>query len=201
MTREHCFDNASPEIDVARIASFDSFRAYRWLVKIAEPNPKLYGYLRDSDVDLNHVINLLDGAIALCEWRIGSGPKENCIFLPLMDEDAITPLDIVAFSMRDPSRFQTVLGIGAVLGAGELLNPASYWAGGMCHLVRTPLQWMAAGIEFHACVLDAKRAKPLFDWCPGNIAAMDLDHAEELLAAGVIDEKRLFIPNPKAAAA
>jgi hypothetical protein len=38
----------------------------------------------------------------------------------------------------------------------------------------------------------------------GNHALMDyadLDHAEELLANSVIDEKRLFIPNPKAATA
>jgi hypothetical protein len=118
-----------------------------------------------------------------------------------MDEDDSTPLDIVAFSMRDPSRFQTVLGIAAVLGAGELVNPATYWAGSMCLLVRTPLQLLAAGIEFHACVIDAKRAKPIFDWASGNVAAADLDHAEELLTAGIIDENRLFIPNPKAAAA
>jgi hypothetical protein len=187
-------------MNLANIVHFESVRAYRILLETAEPSPRLWSFLRQNGVDCLHVFSLLDGAVALRECII-SGQKEDCILLPLTDEDAITPLDIVAFSMRDPSRFQTVLGIGAVLGAGELVNPASYWAGGMCHLVRTPLQWMAAGIEFHACVLDAKRAKPLFDWCPGNIAAMDLDHAEELLAAGVTDEKRLFIPNPKAAVA
>ena len=41
----------------------DSFRVYRWLVTIAEPNPKLYGFLRDNGVDLNHVLNLLGGAV------------------------------------------------------------------------------------------------------------------------------------------
>ena len=46
-----------------RSAAPDSFRAYRWLVTIAEPNPKLYGFLRDNGVDLNHVLNLLGGAI------------------------------------------------------------------------------------------------------------------------------------------
>jgi hypothetical protein len=47
------------EIDVARIVNFDSFRAYRWLVAIAEPNPKLYAFLRKKGVDLNHAFNLL----------------------------------------------------------------------------------------------------------------------------------------------
>ena len=51
------------EIDLARIVNFDSFRAYRWLVTIAEPNPKLCGFLRGNGVDLNHVLNLLGGAI------------------------------------------------------------------------------------------------------------------------------------------
>jgi hypothetical protein len=200
MTRAHCFDNASPEIDVARIVSFDSFRAYRWLVKIAEPNPKLYGYLRDSDVDLNHVINLLDGAIALCEWRIGSGPKEDCIFLPVMDEDGVTPLDVVMFSMREPSRFGTLLGIGAVLGAGEVLNPATYWGGEPCRLLRTPLEWLVAGIEFCAVILDPSRAKPILAWAPGNLAAMDEEHADKLVDLGAVDPERLVVPLRRAAA-
>ena len=51
--------NAPPK----KSAAPDSFRAYRWLVTIAEPNPKLYGFLRDNGVDLNHVLNLLEGAI------------------------------------------------------------------------------------------------------------------------------------------
>jgi hypothetical protein len=187
-------------MNLANIVHFDSVRAYRNLLETAEPSPRLWSFLRQNGIDCLHVFNLLHGAVALREWTI-SGQKEDCILLPLMDEDAITPLDVVAFSMRDPRRFQTVLGIGAVLGAGELVNPATYWAGSMCSLVRTPLQWLAAGIEFHACVIDAKRAKPIFDWAPGNVAAADLDHAEELLAADVIDEKRLFIPNPKAVAA
>ena len=73
------------EIDVARIVNFDSFRAYRWLVSIAEPNPKLYGFLRDNGVDLNHVFNLLGGAIALCppqllgsEWSEGGLHLSPC---------------------------------------------------------------------------------------------------------------------------
>jgi hypothetical protein len=187
-------------MDLCNFVNFESLRAYRNLLETAEPSASLWTFLRENGVDCLHVFNLLHGAMARREWTIG-GPKEDCIFLPLMDEDNQTPLDVVTFSMRDPGRFQTVLGIGAVLGAGELMNPATYWAGGMCRLVRTPLQWLQSDIEFHACILDHKRAKPIFDWMPGSATAMDLDHAEELLAAGVIDEKRLFIPNPKAVAA
>src|SRR5262245_61706797 len=125
MMQDACTGGTSPEIALAKIVNFDSLRAYRQLVTIATPNQVLYGYLRNNGVDLNHIINLLEGAIALCEWSINGGPKEDCIFLPVMEEDWITPLDIVMFSMRQPRRFGTMLGLGAVLGAGEVLNPAT----------------------------------------------------------------------------
>jgi hypothetical protein len=112
------------EMDLARIVNFDSFRAYRWLVTIAEPNAKLYDYLRFNGVELHQVINLLHGAIARCQWSLGR-PKEDCIAIPVMGDDGVTPLDVVMFSMREPSRFGTMLGLGAVLGAGEVLNPAT----------------------------------------------------------------------------
>jgi hypothetical protein len=187
-------------MNLANIDHFDSVRAYWDLLQTAEPSALLWTFLRQNGVDCLHIFNLLGGAVALRQWDFGRG-KEDAVLIPCMDEDGVTPRDVVAFSLANPARFTTVLGIDAMLGAGEVMNPASYWAGSMCSLVRTPLQWLAAGIEFHACVIDAKRAKPIFDWAPGNVATADLDHAEELLATGVIDEKRLFIPNPRAAAA
>ena len=125
------------EIDVARIVNFDSFRAYRWLVSIAEPNPKLFAFLRKKGVDLNHVFNLLGGAIALCPHSFSgpNGPKEDCIFLPVMDEDGVTPLDVVMFSMANPARFSTMLGLGSVLGLDQVFNPATYWGGEPCRLL------------------------------------------------------------------
>ena len=50
-------------MNLATIVHFESVRAYRWLVTIAEPNPKPYGFLRNNGVDLNHVLNLLGDAI------------------------------------------------------------------------------------------------------------------------------------------
>jgi hypothetical protein len=132
---EACPNSEAPEIDLAKVVNFDSFRAYRWLVTIAEPNQRIYGYLRDKGVDLNHIINLLDGAFALCEWSLDSGRKEDCIAIPVMDEDGSTPVDVVLFSMRDPSRFETMLGLGVVLGLAEVFNPATYWADEPCRLL------------------------------------------------------------------
>jgi hypothetical protein len=201
MIREACSSGASPEIDLAKIINFDSFRAYRWLVAISEPNQKLYSYLREEKgVDLNHVINLLDGAIALCEWRIGSGPNEDCIAIPVMDEDGITPLDVVMSSMRDPGRFGTMLGLGAVLGVGEIMNPATYWGGQPSRLLRTPLEWLQEGIAGCAVVLDPLRAKPILEWAPGNLAAMDDHHGDELVDMDAVDPNRLLVPVQRAAA-
>jgi hypothetical protein len=200
MMREAFSDGGAPEVDLAKIVYFDSFRAYKWLITIAEPNQKLYGYLRDNGVDIDHIINLTEGAIALCEWSMGSGPKEDCIFLPIMEDDGVTPLDVVMFSMREPSRFGTMLGLGAVLGAGELMNPATYWGGEPCRLLRTPLDWLREGIAGCAVVLDPLRAKPILDWTPGNLAAMDDHHADKLVDLRVVDPKRLLVPVRRAAA-
>src|SRR5262245_48004615 len=82
MMQDACTGGTSPEIALAKIVNFDSLRAYRQLVTIAAPSQKLYGYLRNNGVDLNHVINLLEGAITLCEWRINGGPKRGLYFSP-----------------------------------------------------------------------------------------------------------------------
>ena len=47
-------------------------------------------------------------------------------------------------------------------------------------------------------ILDATRAKQIFDWAPGNFGAMDLDHANELVRMGV-DPERIVVPVRRAA--
>jgi hypothetical protein len=193
---EACSNSEAPEIDLAKIVNFDSFRAYRWLVSITEPNQRLYGFLRENGVDLNHVINLLAGAIALCSYSFSGpdGPKEDAVFLPVTDEDGCTPVDIAMFSMRDPSRFGTMLGLGALLGGGEVVNPATYWDDAPCRLLRTPLEWLREGIVGCAVIFDPLRAKPILDWAPGNLAVRDEAHANELVEMGIVDPKRLVVP-------
>jgi hypothetical protein len=197
--REACSDAAVPEIDLAKVVNFDSFRAYRWLIETAEPDQKLYSFLRQHGVDLNHAINLLDGAIARCEWSV-RGPTEDCIAIPVFDDDGMTPTDVTVFSMRDPSRFGTMLGLGAVLGAGEMMNPATYWNNQPCRLLRTPLDWLREGIAGCAVLLDVERAKSILNWAPGKLAATDDRHADELVDMGVVDPKRLLVPVERAAA-
>jgi hypothetical protein len=186
------------EMDLANVIHFDSYRAYKWLLTIAGPDAKLYDYLRAQGVDLKHVINLLDGALARCEWSI-AGQEEDCILLPFMDEDGVRPLDVVMFSMTNPACFDTMLRRGAVLGADEVLNPATYWDGEPCRLLRTPLEWLQEGIEGCAVILDPMRAKPTLDWAPGNLGAMDVDHANQLVAMGAVHPERVVVPLWRAA--
>jgi hypothetical protein len=101
--------------------------------------------------------------------------------------------------MREPSRFGTMLRLGTILGAGEVLNPATYWADQPCRLLRTPLEWLQEGIAGCAVILDPAQAKPILDWAPGNLAAMDVDHAEHLVEMGAVDPARLVVPLRRAA--
>jgi len=121
--------------------------------------------------------------------------------VPAFDEDGTSPLDIVAFSMRNPGRFRTLLGITAILGLGEIFNPSSYWNGTPCRLCRTPLEWLQEGIAGAAVVLDPSRSRSTLDWAPGKLASRDIAHAEALVAAGAVDPKKLVIRVGRSAAA
>ena len=101
------------------------------------------------------------------------------------------------------SRCASRAGIGPSWGAALSLAPLRFstrrpWAGEPCRLFRTPLEWLQNGIEGCAVILDATRAKQILDWAPGNFGAMDLDHANELVAIG-IDPKRIVVPVRRAA--
>ena len=187
-------------MNLAKVVHFDSVRAYRWLLTVAEPDRELYAYLRDEGVDINHVINLVDGAIAIVAGTFTrfTGPTEDAIALPILEADG-TPLDVVVFSMADPRRFRTMLGLGAVLGLDQVMNPSTYAGNMPCQLTRTPLEWLKAGIEGHAVVLDPKLAAPLLKAAPGNMAAEDQRHVRELVRSGAVELRRLMVPVSEAA--
>ena len=48
-------------------------------------------------------------------------------------------------------------------------------------------------------ILDATRAKQILDWAPGNFAAVDVNHADQLVAMGAVDPERLFVARRRAA--
>jgi hypothetical protein len=79
------------ELDLAQMVNFDSSRPYRWLVSIPEPNPKLYAF-RTNDVDLDHVINLLQGHCPLSVQL--RGPDRHAD--QLVNMGAVDPARLVA---------------------------------------------------------------------------------------------------------
>jgi hypothetical protein len=181
---------------IATVTNFDSVRMYRWLLSVAEPNLKLYSYLRNHGVDLDHAMNLLGGAIAFCPCSFqGFGrPTEESVWLPVIDRDGETPLDVLAFSIANPERFGTCLGLAGLLGANEVDNQASYAGGQPCRLLRTPLKWLQAGCVGCAVMLDAQLAAPALNAAKGDLAAEDEDHARELVSGRAVDVDRLLVP-------
>jgi hypothetical protein len=55
-------------MNFVNIDHLGSVRAYWDLLETAEPNPRLWRFLRQNGVDCLHVFNLLHGAVALREW-------------------------------------------------------------------------------------------------------------------------------------
>src|SRR5262245_2675417 len=188
-------------MNLAKVINFDSIRIYRWLTATAEPNSEMYGYLRGHGVDIDHVLNLLGGAVAMvpCSFGRFGGPSEDCIVMPVLEADDVTPLDVVGFSVAEPSRFGSILGIGAVLGANSVDSPATYSGGQPCRLLRTPLAWLQAGIVGCAVVLDPQLARPLLNGAAGDLAAEDADHARDLLRGKAVGLHKLVIPVKEAA--
>jgi hypothetical protein len=45
-----------------------------------------------------------------------------------------------------------------------------------------------------SCRPSPSRAKHILDWAPGNLAAMDESHADDLVDAGAVDPKKLVVP-------
>ena len=189
-------------MDLTKVVNFDSVRVYRWLLSVADPDRELYAYPRAKGVDLNHIFNLLGGAVARvpCSFAGLGRPTEDCVLLPILDVDDETPIDVLAFSMREPAKFSAMLGLGGVLGANSVDSPASYAGGQPCRLLRTPLKWLQAGCVGCAVVLDAEFARPVLTAAPGDLAAEDEAHARWLVESGAIDIKHLVIPMRRAAA-
>jgi hypothetical protein len=189
-------------MDLTKVINFDSVRVYRWLLSVADPDRELYAYLRAKGVDLNHTFNLLGGAVARvpCSFTGLGRPTEDCMLLPILDVDDETPIDVLAFSMREPAKFGTMLGLGGVLGANSVDNPASYAGGQPCRLLRTPLKWLHDGCVGCAVVLDPEIARPALSAAAGDLAAEDEDHARDLVSSGAVHVDRLLVPLLRAAA-
>jgi hypothetical protein len=110
-------------------------------------------------------------------------------------EDGVTELDLVGWSMAAPHVFATRLCVAGVLGADQLLNPATYACNQPCRLWSTPLQWLQEGCK-GVVILNYRLALPLLKKAPGSFASECRAHAAELTRAlpSLFAAKGLYVP-------
>jgi hypothetical protein len=196
-------------------------------IECSEPNPRLDRWLASMAVDVAHTWNV---AGPICAHNITLWPRRIFNFSALVSEDETfsevesvgaadhvravvhiardvddeTPVDLVAWKPREPARIFRHLGEAAMLGASQLGNPASYYAGEPLPVHRTALDWLAAGCR-GVVILDPKQFRDRLSALPARpggyaLAAADLTHAKMLRASiGSVDRVRLLVPIEDAA--
>lgn len=166
----------------------------------APPDPEGWAQLAADGVELDHVTDLTGPIVrhpvtfrndGLFDYDY-FGEQAFCVVA--RDLDDATPIDIIAWSIRDPQWFAPLIGQAGLLGAAAIVNPASYMAG-ICPLWRTPLKWLQERCR-GAVVTHERLCRPILARAPGLLACEDLEHAHDLIAMGAARREQLRIPNP-----
>ncbi|MGE3872317.1 MAG: hypothetical protein AB7F74_05100 [Parvibaculaceae bacterium] len=109
--------------------------------------------------------------------------------------DAATIVDLIAWPLDDPGRFATVAGFD-VLGADQIINPASYASGSALKAFRSPWAWVQAGCR--GCVPLHHQHAGCWLWkALGPIMAEDAEHRRELqnlLNPPAVPGRRILVP-------
>lgn len=154
---------------------------------------KLFGIDADSILDLcGPIVRRLatfDGAGSFVWDPLG----EVSLAVIAYDETGENELDIVAWSARAPWIFGTLLHQASLLGAHNVVNPATYHGDRPCRLWSMPLNWLAAGCE-GAVVLNPIPAGVILAKAPGPLAAEDIQHARQIINTTGINADRLKVP-------
>lgn len=173
------------------------------LFAAAELDPTGWAMLKAAGVDLDHVTNLCGPIVRiLASFENGLFAEDTAfgeiVFaMSVCGEDAVTDIDLVAWSSRDPEAFGTMFGSGS-LGVDRLHNPASY-ATSPCRLYATPLTWLRSGCEDGCCVLNFKTARDDLAKAPGLMMPETFEFGDSLIRAGVVRPDRLVVPDRRAA--
>jgi hypothetical protein len=178
----------------------------------SEPQLELAHWLESKGVDLSHVLNV---AGPIVEHEVVIFPNTMFDFVEprnpdairavvhvVFDDDAKTPIDLVAWTRKKPCEIFRCLGFAAAIGIDRLFNPASYFAGRPLLVHRSPLAWLAAG-----CVgmvpIDHGALRERMEWlqCDCRLAAENLAHGRALREALAPLSHRVRILVPRAEAA
>jgi hypothetical protein len=196
-------------------------------LECSEPNALLNKWLASCGVDVAHA---WDVAGPICAHSVTLWPRRIFNFSALeaegetfsedepaeradhvravvhiaRDVDDETPIDLIAWQPQQPARIFRHLSQAVMLGASQLGNPASYFAGEPLPVHRTALDWLVAGCR-GVVILDPKEFLVRLSALPERpggyaLAAADLPHAKLLRASiGSVDRVQVLVPVEEAA--
>jgi hypothetical protein len=121
---------------------------------------------------------------------------DACAVFEVIDGSDGAPIDICAFSLPNPAKFGTALGVVSVLGEPNILNPASWVFGQFLQVRRHPLGWLKGGCR-GVVILDHRSAPMRLAQALGPLLAEDEAHARDLkalLCSAPVDPKRILFP-------
>ena len=98
----------------------------------------------------------------------------EAVVFEAIGEDGETPIDLVAWPIDCPGRVLTMFGRCGLIGAFCAFNPATYYAGSVLPVYRSPVELFRSGSGGAAIAV-----RQLID-LPGRVVAQDLRHGIEL---------------------
>jgi hypothetical protein len=123
----------------------------------SEPEIALSRWLEGQGVDVSHAWNvagpILEHNITIFPRMMfdfaepGRPDSVRAVVHVAYDDDAETPVDLVAWTREKPHQVYRCLGSACAIGIDRLFNPASYFAGRPLRVRRSPLDWLAAGCD------------------------------------------------------
>lgn len=181
----------------------------------SEPQLELARWLGSEGVDVPHALKLVGPIVehdiivfpgAMFDITTsGSVDSVRAVVHVAVGEDAETPIDLVAWTRKQPDRIFRCLGVAQAIGINQLFNPASYFAGRPLRVYRSALAWLAAGCD-GVVPLDCTAIRNHLDFLPlelddCRLAAESLTHGRALRVALAPLPARVRILVPRAEAA
>ena len=178
------------------------------LIERAEPHDDWFAFVRGSGIDMRYIYAHA-GLLAVTRCRFLSGGRfdwagsdegEFAAVIEVIEIEAGEPVtvDLLAWSIADPTRVGTAIGRASVLGGDQITNPASFFPDQPLQVWRTPLSWVQARCR-GVVVLNEKAGAARLAGAIGKLAAEDLDHARQIdrLCHPWLDRKKLLVPIDK----